>query len=83
MGFGTGLNCFINYLETRNSNLIIDYMGIEAYPVTIKEMEKLNYVVALKAENERQIFDAMHLFSWGDKRRLSEDFSMTKKKQFF
>lgn len=83
IGFGTGLNCFITYLEAQQNDLNIDYIGIEAYPVKQEEIEKLNYVEALKAENDQQIFDKMHLFSWNEKCQLSTKFSLFKKEQFF
>ncbi len=81
IGFGTGLNCFITYLEVQQKKLQIDYIGVEAYPVKQEEIEKLNYVVALKAE--QQIFDKMHLLSWNEQHQLSTDFSLIKKEQFF
>ena len=38
IGFGTGLNAFITYLETLKSNQDIYYTGVEAYPVSIDEV---------------------------------------------
>ncbi len=35
MGFGTGLNCFISFLEAQKRDLTIDYVGIEGYPLEI------------------------------------------------
>ena len=32
IGFGTGLNSFITFLEASKLNLTIDYVGVEAYP---------------------------------------------------
>ncbi|MCF6347858.1 MAG: tRNA (5-methylaminomethyl-2-thiouridine)(34)-methyltransferase MnmD [Flavobacteriaceae bacterium] len=83
IGFGTGLNCFITYLEAQQKKLQIDYTGIEAYPVKQEEIEKLNYVIALKVENEQQVFDKMHLLSWNEQHQLSTNFSLIKKEQFF
>jgi len=83
IGFGTGLNCFITYLETQQKKLQIDYTGVEAYPVKQEEVEKLNYVVALKAEGEQKIFDKMHSLSWNKKHQVSDNFSLIKKEQFF
>ncbi len=83
IGFGTGLNCFITFLEAKKHNLSIDYTGIEAYPVIQEELEKLNYVTELKSERERQKFGNIHLFPWDEKYQLSSFFSLTKKQQFF
>jgi tRNA U34 5-methylaminomethyl-2-thiouridine-forming methyltransferase MnmC len=37
IGFGTGLNAYITYLEAQDKGLTIDYYGVEAYPVTFNE----------------------------------------------
>jgi len=83
IGFGTGLNCFITFLEGRNNNLKIDYTGFEAYPVQLEEVDHLNYVVELKAISDQKIFNNMHLFSWNKVHTLSNSFILHKKKEFF
>ncbi|WP_408046590.1 tRNA (5-methylaminomethyl-2-thiouridine)(34)-methyltransferase MnmD [Tenacibaculum crassostreae] len=80
IGFGTGLNCFITLLEADKS---IDYVGVEAYPVAKAEVEKLNYVVELEAENKQNLFDKIHEVSWEEKHEITSNFSLTKRKQFF
>ncbi|WP_299107902.1 tRNA (5-methylaminomethyl-2-thiouridine)(34)-methyltransferase MnmD [uncultured Tenacibaculum sp.] len=80
IGFGTGLNCFITFLETQKK---IDYVGIEAYPVAEEEVDKLNYVAELKAENQQNIFDKIHAVSWEEKHQITADFNLTKREQFF
>ena len=83
IGFGTGLNSFITFLEASKLNLIIDYVGVEAYPVSEEEIEKLNYVSELKAEEYSTIFSEMHQQEWEIKNEISSKFSLTKRKQFF
>lgn len=80
IGFGTGLNCFITYLEAKKT---IDYVGVEAYPVTAEEVEKMNFLSVLKAENETTAFNKIHNVSWEEKHAISDTFSLTKRKQFF
>jgi tRNA U34 5-methylaminomethyl-2-thiouridine-forming methyltransferase MnmC len=80
IGFGTGLNSFITYLEGKRT---IDYVGVEAYPVTPEEVEKMNFITVLKAEKERAVFEKMHAVSWGEKHQISETFSLLKRKQLF
>ena len=80
IGFGTGLNCFITYLESKRS---IDYVGVEAYPVTAEEVDKMNFIAVLDAEKDRIIFNKIHSVSWDKKHQISNDFSLTKRKQFF
>ncbi|MCI2228950.1 tRNA (5-methylaminomethyl-2-thiouridine)(34)-methyltransferase MnmD [Polaribacter sp. MSW13] len=80
IGFGTGLNCFITYLEAKKE---INYVGVEAYPVTAEEVEKMNFISILKAEKESENFQKMHAVSWEEKHQISKTFSLTKRKQFF
>lgn len=83
IGFGTGLNSFITFLEAPKRNLIIDYVGVEAYPVAAAEIEKLNYVSELNAEEFTKVFSEMHEQEWDVRNILSSNFSLTKRKQFF
>ncbi len=83
IGFGTGLNAFISYLEAKKHQLNINYLGVEAYPVEKEEVQKLNYVTELNVKKEQVVFDKMHSLSWDKKHVLSTNFSLTKRKQFF
>lgn len=83
IGFGTGLNAFITYLEAPKLDQVIDYVGVEAYPILEQEAEKLNYVSLLDAEDSKEVFHLMHRCSWGVPQPISEDFVLTKRKQFF
>lgn len=84
IGFGTGLNAFITYLESEKLQQKIYYTGIEAYPVTINEVSKLNYVEELKALKNQHVFDHMHRSVWNEDVKMSENFVLNKhKKSFF
>ncbi|WBX74843.1 tRNA (5-methylaminomethyl-2-thiouridine)(34)-methyltransferase MnmD [Tenacibaculum pacificus] len=84
IGFGTGLNCFITFLERESESIKkINYVGVEAYPVINEEVKKLNYVAELNAVKHQAIFDNMHDFSWDKKNEITPDFSLTKRQQFF
>jgi len=83
IGFGTGLNCFITFLEAPKMNLAIDYVGVEAYPLASEEVEKMNYVNQLEANEFSNIFNQMHQQGWELRNEISPDFSLTKRKQFF
>jgi tRNA U34 5-methylaminomethyl-2-thiouridine-forming methyltransferase MnmC len=83
IGFGTGLNSFITYLEAKKSNQNIDYVGVEAYPVAIEEALQMNYIKELNANQEATIFKNMHEAVWEEKVAISDDFSLTKRQQLF
>ncbi|WP_348747837.1 tRNA (5-methylaminomethyl-2-thiouridine)(34)-methyltransferase MnmD [Tenacibaculum sp. 190524A02b] len=80
IGFGTGLNCFITFLETKKK---INYTGIEAYPVPPEEINKLNYINNLKVENQAAIFSKIHEVAWERKTKITDDFSLVKQQKFF
>ncbi len=83
IGFGTGLNAFITFLESKKLQQSIDYVGVEAYPVSADEVLSMNYVAELNAETETAIFQKMHESNWDEQVKLSENFVLTKRKQFF
>jgi tRNA U34 5-methylaminomethyl-2-thiouridine-forming methyltransferase MnmC len=82
IGFGTGLNSFITLVEAKKGNQKIDYVGVEAYPVTLEEAMQMNYAASID-KREMSMFNKMHEVSWEEKHQLSKDFSLTKRKQFF
>lgn len=59
-GLGTGLNAFLTYLYAREHELHITYDAIEAYPLSLELIQKLNYPEALNAADSRNIFEALH-----------------------
>lgn len=83
IGFGTGLNAFITFLESQKRNLTIDYVGVEAYPISKEEVGQLNYVEQLKADKYKDVFDKIHSSCWEKTQELNETFILTKRKQFF
>ena len=83
IGFGTGLNAFITFLESIQKNRIIDYVGVEAYPVEADEVLGMNYVTELDALEFENIFEKMHKCDWDKKNEICSSFSLTKRKQFF
>lgn len=83
IGFGTGLNAFITYLEAKALGQTVDYVGVEAYPISETEIQSMNYLSELEAIDSQTVFDQMHSGNWEEKIKLSESFSLTKRKQFF
>jgi tRNA U34 5-methylaminomethyl-2-thiouridine-forming methyltransferase MnmC len=83
IGFGTGLNAFITFLEADKTERKVDYVGIEAYPVSPEEVSQLNYVSQLNAEMQNAEFQKMHASLWEQQIEISANFTLTKRKQFF
>ncbi len=83
IGFGTGLNAFITFLEAKKMNQSIDYVGVEAYPISAEELDSMNYVEELDVVDKQAYFDKMHQCNWEEKISLTYNFSLTKRKQLF
>lgn len=82
IGFGTGLNAFITFLETVNKEKV-NYVGVEAYPISTEEIAQMNYVTELQAAQYQVVFDNMHSCDWESEKNITKNFILTKRKQFF
>ncbi|TDP60898.1 tRNA (5-methylaminomethyl-2-thiouridine)(34)-methyltransferase MnmD [Flavobacterium dankookense] len=82
IGFGTGLNAFITSLESQKNNQIIDYVGVEAYPVSMDEAFTMNYVNQIDASKKEE-FKKIHQMDWETPIQVNPTFHLTKRKQFF
>lgn len=83
IGFGTGLNAFITFLEAKKLQLKVNYTGVEAYPISEDEIKELNYTEMLSAENEIGSFRKMHSIPWNKPATISETFQLEKQHKRF
>ncbi|SDQ56395.1 tRNA (5-methylaminomethyl-2-thiouridine)(34)-methyltransferase MnmD [Flagellimonas zhangzhouensis] len=83
IGFGTGLNALITYLEAPKQNLKINYTGVEAYPVEMNEVAQLDYCQQLGAEELELEFEKMHQILWEESSPISDFFALHKQKRDF
>ena len=83
IGFGTGLNTFITFLEHQKLNQNIHYQSIESYPISVEQALQMNYVQELKADEFLPIFKKLHTSDWEKNIVLTETFSFRKRQQYF
>lgn len=83
IGFGTGLNAFITFLEAPKKELKVDYVGVEAFPVSMDEANELDYCTQLNADDYQKVFARIHQSPWEERLLISEDFSLLKQKKDF
>jgi tRNA U34 5-methylaminomethyl-2-thiouridine-forming methyltransferase MnmC len=81
IGFGTGLNAFLTLIEAQNTNVEVAYTGVEAYPVVLEEVEKLNYTELVAGATE--LFRQMHELPWEQPNELAMGFRLIKQRKFF
>lgn len=78
IGFGTGLNTFLTFLESQEKGLRINYTTFELYPLSPDITEKLNYP-ALIAPSSESIFALLHQCEWNQKIAISPLFTLYKR----
>lgn len=66
LGFGTGLNVLttINEFLKNDKNHIIHYYGLEKYPVSLSEIQELNYASHFIDEKLKEINQKIHECEW-------------------
>ncbi len=78
VGFGTGLNAFLTYLDTNGSGQKVYFQTMEPFPLEADIYEKLNYSKELGAEEHQEVFVKMHESVWHEEVFFSDHFSMSK-----
>jgi len=82
IGFGTGLNCFLTFINSLKQDKKIFYTGVEGYPLQVSEWKSLNYVDLLDGKYT-DTFLKMHSCDWETIYNLSDNFSLIKKHLMF
>jgi tRNA U34 5-methylaminomethyl-2-thiouridine-forming methyltransferase MnmC len=78
IGFGTGLNVFMSFIESLNQGYNVELTTVEAYPLSFSIAEQLNYSQQLEVPQLDSIFKKLHTLSWEEKHLISEIFSFQK-----
>lgn len=83
MGYGTGLNCFISYLEAVKRKVKVDYIGLEGYPLDVDIIKNLNHLEQLHAEEAAEVYSRIISSKWGEKVEIDQSFKLTKLEVMF
>jgi tRNA U34 5-methylaminomethyl-2-thiouridine-forming methyltransferase MnmC len=78
MGFGTGLNALLTYIEAAKNNLNIHYSSIEQFPLEKEIVASLNYCETLQRNDLTELFTTMHAAEWNEDVHLSPSFTLHK-----
>lgn len=60
IGFGTGLNAFMTYLEAQKQAVSVLFHSIELHPIGEETAKQLNYPTLLQCPENEEIFRQMH-----------------------
>lgn len=79
LGFGTGLNVFLTYIEcAKDSNLKIELHSIEKYPVLPETALKMEYELLDSLAPWKDSFKEIIASRWNEKNELRENFLLKK-----
>jgi len=76
VGFGTGLNAMLSEQYSRNNNVSVLYHSIEAFPVEIELVNKLNYNELIN--EDALYFKTIHSCEWEVETFVSDQFKLKK-----
>ena len=82
-GFGTGLNALLSCLWARKNKVQLDYIALEAYPISETEIGALDYSKVLEEENAESVYEQLHQAKWEDWVEISESFRLEKQQGLF
>ncbi len=78
MGFGTGLNALLTYLENEGKERRIVYDTLEPFPLQESELENLNYPALLAQPALDSVFQQLHNAPWNHPFEMDNGFTLTK-----
>ncbi|MBC7383541.1 MAG: tRNA (5-methylaminomethyl-2-thiouridine)(34)-methyltransferase MnmD [Bacteroidia bacterium] len=77
IGFGTGLNTILTFIEAAKKKVIVAYDALEIYPLPVELIDKLSFAQILKVE-DKILFSLMHTVNWNEPIAISAEFSLQK-----
>lgn len=79
IGFGTGLNALLTCLQSMNNpNLQINYKGIESDPLSLNELNSIDYSNQIDNELTAEIYSKIISCKWEEETSLLNNFRLTK-----
>lgn len=80
MGFGTGLNALLTFIEAEKLNINVHYTAVELFPLQQDEIYPLNYCEQLKRPDLVPVFERLHHSEWDQGIDISSFFKFQKVK---
>ena len=77
IGFGTGLNTILTFIENEKEEREVTYHSIEKHPLHTEIIKKLNYHTLFDNKRYRQ-FIALHELEWNKEHKLDAKFTFKK-----
>lgn len=81
MGFGTGLNAWLAFIEAAKRNLQIQYEAIEAYPLAVEEIDRMQFSGQLFESESGYFISDLHRIPMDKWLNLQPNFSLKKRNE--
>lgn len=81
VGFGTGFNCLLTLNKVQNTEVNIDYVGLEPFPVAWEMLEQLNYPKLFENQELDWHFKKIHQLEMNKKHPIETNFQLIKVQQ--
>jgi len=83
MGLGTGLNALLTLQQAGMQHQQVYYETVELYPLSIAEVQSLNYNILLNSNQEYCLLEDLHTAPWDTDAQVAPLFTLHKKQQSF
>ena len=80
IGYGSGLNAILTYIEAIKKGQTIHYTGLEAFPISKDEFEALDYGTLNEISSAKEILRKFFIAPWEDAAVIEPSFSLRKRK---
>ena len=75
IGFGTGLNCILTFIENLKLNISLNYTSLEPFPLKIELINNLDFNLDSR---QLDVFKLIHQSCWGKSVKINKQFSLEK-----
>jgi tRNA U34 5-methylaminomethyl-2-thiouridine-forming methyltransferase MnmC len=79
IGFGTGLNAFLTFIEADKQNFELNYITYEPFALQTETWQQLNYPQLFNNPRDSEIFTLLHEAVWGIPVALGDNFVLHKR----
>ena len=83
IGFGTGLNAMTTLVEANKIQIPIQYVGVEAYPISKSEVLALDYNGLFQDKSIDLLYEYIHSCPWEKPVNITGSFILEKQQKYF
>lgn len=79
MGFGTGLNVFLTFVESSKRKVKVYYNSIDLFPLEKEVVDNLNYTDILQLDDSlKDVYKKFHEYLWNEEYKVNDYFVFRK-----